>query len=64
MVRNPAHLRRILTSCLVYYHRMRCHVSLDKDASDGRPVQAVKAGNVVAFPRVGGVHHRYQRIAA
>jgi hypothetical protein len=64
IVLNAAHLRRILASYLVYYHRSRCHLSLDKDAPDGRPVQAVNAGNVVAFPQVGGLHHRYQRIAA
>ncbi len=33
------------------------------DNGEGQ-VQAVNAGNVVAFPQVGGLHHRYQRIAA
>jgi len=64
IVLNAAHLRHILASYLVYYHKSRCHLSLDKDTPDGRSVQAVDAGNVVAFPQVGGLHHRYQRIAA
>jgi hypothetical protein len=29
----------------------------------GRPVQPPDAGNVVAFPQVGGLHHRYEPLA-
>jgi transposase InsO family protein len=32
IVLNESHLRRILASYLDYYHRYRCHLSLDKDA--------------------------------
>ena len=39
-------------------------VSLDKDAPDGRPVQPVGSGEIVALPQVGGLHHRYERLAA
>ena len=64
IVLNDNHLRRILASYLDYYHRSRCHLSLDKDAPYGRPVQPVSSGEIVAFPQVGGLHHRYERLAA
>ena len=64
IVLNEAHLRRILASYLDYYHGARTHLSLDKDAPDGRPVQPPDAGNIVAFPEIGGLHHRYERLAA
>jgi hypothetical protein len=34
---------------------------LDKDSPDSRSVQSV--GRVIAFPEVGGLHHRYERVA-
>ena len=37
---------------------------LGKDTPDGRPVQSADGGKVVAFPQVGGLHHRYERLAA
>ncbi len=64
IVFNERHLRRILASYFDYYHRSRPHLSLDKDAPDGRPVQQLGAGMLVAFPQVGGLHHRYERLAA
>ncbi len=64
IVLNERHLRRILPSYLGYYHRFRCHLSLDKDAPYERPVQPIGSGKIVAFPCVGGLHHRYERLAA
>jgi len=54
-------LRRTLHAYFSYYHRSRLHLSLDKDAPDSRSVQSV--GRVIAFPEVGGLHHRYERVA-
>jgi transposase InsO family protein len=54
-------LRRTLRSYFSYYHRCRLHLSLDKDSPDSRSVQSV--GRVIAFPEVGGLHHRYERVA-
>ena len=34
--------------------------ALAKDAPTPRPVQAVADGEVIAFPEVGGLHHRYE----
>ena len=61
---NEAHLRRILTSYIRYYHRTRTHLGLEKDAPDYRPVSGTAAGPIVAIPEVGGLHHRYERRAA
>jgi hypothetical protein len=58
------HLRRTLAAYLTYYHRSRTHLSLAKDAPTPRPVQAITEGDVLAFPEVGGLHHRYERRAA
>ena len=62
IVFNEPSLRRTLRSYILYYHRSRLHLSLDKDSPDSRSVQAV--GNVIAIPEVGGLHHRYERRAA
>ncbi len=64
IVPNERHLRRILASYLGYYHRFRCHLSLDKEAHYERPVQPNGSGKIVPFPCVGGLHHRYVRFAA
>ena len=39
-------------------------VSIGKDTPDGRPVQPAGSGTVVSLPKVGGLHHRYERLAA
>jgi transposase InsO family protein len=61
---NQRHLRRVLPSYVDYYHRTRTHLSLDKDCPVSRPIQLTRFGSVVATPQVGGLHHRYQRLAA
>jgi transposase InsO family protein len=63
LVLGEPHLRRILTSYVAYYHRARTHLSLDKDAPDGRPIEPPELGRVVQIPEVGGLHHRYVRQA-
>ena len=57
-------LRRILASYLDYYHRSRTHLALGKDSPEPRPIQPAQTGTVIAFPKVGGLHHRYERLAA
>lgn len=64
IVLNERHLRQILRSYLGYYHRSRTHLALGKDTPDGRPVQPADGGRVIGFPQVGGLHHRYERLAA
>jgi hypothetical protein len=64
IVFNKKHLRRTLTQYLFYCHGSRTHLSLAKDAPTPRRVQAVTDGDVMAFPEVGGLQHRYERRAA
>ena len=64
MVLNQRHLRRILASYFDDYHRSRTHLSLGQDSPVPRPVENARAGEVIAFPQLGGLHHRYQRLAA
>jgi putative transposase len=61
---NERHLRRVLTSYVDYYQRTRSHLSLDKDSPDPRPIMPRGIGKVVAIPKVDGLHHRYERLAA
>jgi transposase InsO family protein len=64
LVLGESHLRRILATYFRYYHGARTHLTLDKDASDGRPVELPEAGRIVEIPEVGGLHHCYVRKAA
>jgi hypothetical protein len=64
VVLGERHLRRILTAYLAYYHRARTHLSLDKDAPDGRPIEPPELGAIIPISEVGGLHHRYVRRAA
>jgi len=64
LVLSERHLRRILTRYFGYYHQARTHLSLDKDAPDGRPIEPPERGPVIPIPEVGGLHHRYLRRAA
>ena len=57
-------LRRVLASYVAYYTRSRTHLALAKDCPVPRPVQRAWAGRIVATPEVGGLHHRYERVAA
>jgi transposase InsO family protein len=64
VVLNETHLRRLLSQYLIYYHRARTHLSLDKDAPEPRLVERLEQGRIVKTAMVGGLHHRYTRQAA
>ena len=64
VILTERHLRRVLSSYVDYYQRTRTHHSLDKDCSDSRPIMPLRIGKVVAIRQVGGLHHRYERLAA
>ena len=61
VILNESHLRRLLRDYLDYYARDRCHLALDKDAPEMRPVQGRPSARarVVGHRRLGGPHHRY-----
>ena len=64
IVLNERHVRRILSSDFDYYHQTRTHLSLRKDCPEPRPAQPAGQGKIIAFLQVGGLHHRYERLAA
>ncbi len=64
IILGERHLKRVLSSYLAYYHGARTHLSLAKDAPDGREVQSIEKGRVVELIQVGGLHHLYKRMAA
>jgi putative transposase len=63
LVLHERHLRRILTRYFTYYHRARTHLSLEKDAPNGRSIEPPDLGPLISIPEVGGLHHRYVRRA-
>jgi len=61
---NERHLRHVLASYVDYYHRTRTHLSLDKDFPHSCPIQPRPVARIITMPQVGGLHHRYERLAA
>ncbi|HST11322.1 MAG TPA: integrase core domain-containing protein [Terriglobales bacterium] len=59
---NESHLKRLLASYVRYYHEDRTHCGLGKQTPQ-KPTCCSGRGMVVAWPRVGGLHHRYERVA-
>jgi hypothetical protein len=64
IILNERHLRCVLSSYFQYHHDTRTHLSLGKDCPRPRRIQLPSTGNIIAFPEVGGLHHRYERRAA
>lgn len=64
IIMKERHLRRILREYVDYYHTCRTHLSLRKDSPETRTIEPPESGTITAIPRVGGLHHRYARIAA
>ena len=67
LILSEAHLKRLLKEFIEeYYHNARPHQGLD----GGPPFPAAKpepvtgASRLVSIPVVGGLHHRYVRVAA
>jgi transposase InsO family protein len=57
IILNATHLRLVLTSYRLYYHRSRTHLGLKKDAPDHRHVSETSGGQIISIPEVGGRHH-------
>jgi transposase InsO family protein len=62
IVLNTRHLKKTLAAYFRYYHRSRPHLALAKQCPMER--QIMKHGSIVPIPELGGLHHRYERIAA
>jgi putative transposase len=59
---NERHLKRLLADYLRYYHDDRTHLGLWKKTPGGRLHSTVR-GSILSHPRLGGLHHRYERVA-
>jgi len=61
IILNERHLKRLMSSYLLYYHEDRTHLGLVKDTPAGRPtaIPATAEIKIQSFPRLGGLHHRY-----
>ena len=62
VILNARHLKRTLALYFRYYHGSRTHLALDKQCPFPRSVSST--GRIVKIPQVGGLHHRYERVAA
>jgi len=62
VILNARHLKRTLASYFAYYHGSRTHLGLDKQCPFPRRVSSM--GRLVEIPQLGGLHHRYERVAA
>ena len=62
VILNAKHLKKTLSSYFRYYHESRTHLGLGKQCPF--PRQTASSGKIVAIPQLGGLHHRYQRLAA
>jgi len=60
---HEAHLIRILSDCFEYYGKSRTHLSLGRNAPIPPQVELRRRGKAIAIPQVGGLHHRYARVA-
>src|ERR1700680_4658966 len=59
---NEAHLRRLLSDYVRYYHEDRTPLELRKKTQHGR-IRSQASGRITARARLGGLHHRYDRAA-
>ncbi len=61
---SESHLRRVLRAI---FNTIMTSERIFRSARTARglvPIQSPSAGNIIAFPEVGGLHHRYERRAA
>ena len=61
MVFNQRHLKRFVIDTVRYYHDDRAHLRLAKETPAGRDATKESSDSlkVIAMPRLGGLHHRY-----
>jgi putative transposase len=60
VVYNENHLRRLLCDYVAYYNAERVHTRLG-DSPESRPIERRPSprSQLIALPRLGGLHHRY-----
>ena len=62
MAVNERHLKRLLADYIRHYHDDRTHLGLNKQTPGGR-VRSAGRNCILSHPRLGGLHHRYERAA-
>ena len=65
IVLNERHLKRLIYEYIRYYHDDRTHLGLEKQTPSGREAatNSDTDSRVIAMPRLGGLHHRYDLAA-
>jgi putative transposase len=59
---DERHLKRLLSNYVRYYHEDRTHLGLNKE-TPGNRARSTNRNPIVVHPRLGGLHHRYDRAA-
>ena len=62
VILGERHLRRMLNDYIQYYLEDRCHLALEKNCPVSRQLSSRpnRKAKIIALPRVGGLHHRYE----
>jgi len=65
IVLNRRHLKRLINEYVLYYLEDRTHLALEKGTPAGREAKEDRGcgHKVISMPRLGGLHHRYNRAA-
>jgi hypothetical protein len=61
IILNERHLKRLMSSYLLYYHEDGLMLGLAKDTPAGRSteIRSARESKIQSLPRLGGLHHRY-----
>lgn len=59
LILGESHLSKVLIAFADHYNANRSHLSLGKDAPDGRAIE--REGEIISISILGGLHHRYGR---
>jgi putative transposase len=62
VILSARHRRKTLARSFDYDHRSRPHLALDKQCPF--PRQVAGAGRIIRIPQLGGLHGRYEHVAA
>jgi hypothetical protein len=58
-------MKRLMNDYIRYYHQDRTHLALAKGTPAGREAASKpnSGAKIIAMPRLGGLHHRYDLAA-
>ena len=65
IILHEQHLRNLLDEYVSWYENFRLHQGLDGECPvPGKDREGIAAGKIVSISILGGLHHRYERVAA